>query len=219
MNSTPIRVLVVDDHPGFRLGLVAMIDAAGDIKVVAEAGDAGAALASYREQQPDIVLMDLRLPGVSGVEAIISLRREFPHCRIIVITTYDADEDIYRALQSGAKSYLLKDMTPVELRDTIYAVHRGETPLPSHVAQRLASRLARPELTGRERDMVRFIVKGYSNKEIGAEFGITEDTVKGHLKSLFLKLGVNDRTQAAISALQHGIVHLWGPEIPPQKKP
>lgn len=204
--ESPIRILVVDDHPGFRLGLVAMIDAAAE------------ALTRYRVHRPDIVLMDLRLPGMSGVEAIIMLRQQFPGCRIIVITTYDADEDIYRALQSGAKSYLLKDLTPTELRETIYAVHRGETPLPSNVAQRLASRLARPELTARERDMVRLVVKGYSNKEIATEFGITEDTVKGHLKNVFMKLGVSDRTQAAISALQHGIVHLWNSDPAPPRE-
>lgn len=211
-SASALRLLVVDDHPGFRLGLVSMIDASPDMRVIAEANTAEEALPAYREHRPDIVLMDLRLPGMSGVEGIIALRQEFPDCRVIVITTYDADEDIYRALQSGAKSYLLKDLTPEELRQTVRAVFRGETPLPAFVAQRLASRLSRPELTAREREMVQFIVRGFSNKEIAKQFGITEDTVKGHLKNVFVKLGVSDRTQAAMHALQHGIVHLWGDE-------
>jgi DNA-binding NarL/FixJ family response regulator len=209
-HSENIRILVVDDHPAFRVGLVAMLHTSPEMKVVAEAGDGFQAIAAYREHRPEIVLMDLRLPGMSGVETIIALRREFPDCRIIVITTYDADEDIYRALQSGAKSYLLKEMTLEELRETILGVHRGETPLPANVARRLASRLSRPELTPRELEIIRLIVRGFSNKEIGAEFGITEDTVKGHMKNLFVKLGVSDRTQAAIAAVQHGIVHMWG---------
>lgn len=218
MKSAPaLRLLVVDDHPGFRLGLVSMVDASLDMQVVAEASTAEEALRAYRESRPDIVLMDLRLPGMSGVEAIIALRREFPDCRVIVITTYDADEDIYRALQSGAKSYLLKDLTPEELRQTVRAVARGETPLPPFVAQRLASRLARPALTGRERDMIHSIVRGCTNKEIATQFGITEDTVKGHLKNVYMKLGVSDRTQAAMHALQHGIIHLWGDETHLQK--
>jgi two-component system NarL family response regulator len=203
-----LHLLVVEDHPAFRLGLVAMINAAPDMKVIAEASDAQEGLALFRRHKPDVVLMDLRLPGTSGVEAIIALRREFPNARVIVITTYDADEDIYRALQSGAKSYLLKEVTREELTQTIRAVHNGKAPLPPSVAERLAARMARPELTTRERDMLRLLTRGYSNKEIAAEFKITEDTVKGHLKNLFVKLGVNDRTQAAICAVQHGIVHL-----------
>jgi len=207
--NAPIRILVVDDHPGFRAGLVAMVESTGEMKVVAEASDCAQAIAAFDQHQPDITLMDLRLPDMSGVEGVMALRARDPQCRVIVITTYDADEDIYRALQTGAKSYLLKEMTGEELRSAIRAVHRGETPLPPQVAQRLASRLSRPTLTRRELDMIRLIVRGFSNKEIASEFGITEDTVKGHLKHLFVKLGVKDRTQAAIMALQQGIIHLW----------
>jgi DNA-binding NarL/FixJ family response regulator len=210
MNSArKIRILVVDDHPAFRLGLVAMVNSAPDMEVVAEAGGAGEAIAQFSEHLPDISLIDLRLGEVSGVELIIALRRKAPDCRLIVITTYDADEDIYRALQSGAKSYLLKGMTVDELQTTIRAVYQGETPLPAQVAQRLASRLARPELTQRELDILQSIVRGLSNKEIAAEHHIAEVTVKSHLKHLFAKLRVNDRTQAAICAVQHGIVHIW----------
>jgi DNA-binding NarL/FixJ family response regulator len=209
MMNAPIRILVVDDHPGFRTGLVAMVESTGEMKVVAEASDCTQAIEAFKQHRPEITLMDLRLPDMSGVEGVMALRAQDPECQVIVITTYDADEDIYRALQAGAKSYLLKEMTAEELRSAIRAVARGETPLPAHVAQRLASRLSRPELTRRELDMIRLITRGFSNKEIASEFGITEDTVKGHLKHLFVKLGVKDRTQAAIMALQQGIIHLW----------
>ena len=209
MNAHPeIRILAVDDHPGFLLGLVSMVNGAGDMKVVAQAEDAQTGLKLAQAHQPDIVLMDLRLRGMSGVEAIIQLRKEVPECRIIVITTYNADEDIYRALQAGAKAYLLKEMTLEELRTTIRKVHAGETFMPPDVASRLASRIARPSLTVRELDTVRLVVRGRSNKEISSELGITEDTVKGHLRSIFLKLGVADRTQLAIKAVQDGIVYL-----------
>lgn len=209
MMNMPIRILVVDDHPGFRTGLVAMVESTGEMKVVAEASDCTQAIEVFKQHRPEITLMDLRLPDMSGVEGVMALRAQDPDCQVIVITTYDADEDIYRALQAGAKSYLLKEMTAEELRSAIRAVARGETPLPAHVAQRLASRLSRPELTRRELDMIRLITRGFSNKEIASEFSITEDTVKGHLKHLFVKLGVKDRTQAAIMALQQGIIHLW----------
>jgi two-component system NarL family response regulator len=152
--------------------------------------------------------MDLRLPGVSGVEATLAIRKECPQSRVIVITTYDGDEDIYRALQSGAQGYLLKDMSKEELVEAIRAVHAGQRRIPPNVANRLAERLGRPELSSREVAVLKLIMKGKSNKEIGVALDIAEDTVKGHLKSVYAKLGVNDRTEAAISALQHGIMHL-----------
>jgi DNA-binding NarL/FixJ family response regulator len=176
--------------------------------VVAEASTGTQAIELCRTSRPDVVLMDLRLPGLGGVEATIAIRKEFPQCRIIVITTYDWDEDIYRALQSGAKGYLLKDMPKEEMVEAIRAVHAGEHRIPPNIAGRLAARMGRPEITPREVMVLEMIVKGKRNKEIGAALNITEDTVKGHLKSLFAKLAVNDRTQAAISALQHGILHL-----------
>lgn len=204
----PTRVLVVDDHPGFRMGLVGIVNSAEDLRVVGEAGSCAEAIEAQRLLTPDVVLLDLRLPDGSAVECILAMKRERPGCRVIIVTTYDADEDIYRALQAGARSYLLKEATADELRSTIRAVSRGETPLPASVAQRLASRMSRPNLTPREHDMLRRIIRGRSNKEIGVDLGITEDTVKGHLKNLFAKLGVKDRTQAAIAALERGIVHL-----------
>jgi DNA-binding NarL/FixJ family response regulator len=203
-----IRLLVVDDHQAFRMGLVAIVNEYDDMEVVAEAGTGAQAIELYRTCRPDVVLMDLRLPGLGGVEATIAIRKEFPLSRIIVITTYDWDEDIYRALQSGAKGYLLKDMPKEEMVEAIRAVHAGEHRIPPNIASRLAARMGRPEITPREVMVLEMIVKGKRNKEIGAALNITEDTVKGHIKSLFAKLAVNDRTQAAISALQHGILHL-----------
>ena len=203
-----IRVMIVDDHPAFRKGITALIESEPDLKVVAETGDGFDAVELYRHAKPDVVLMDLRLPRMGGVEATMAIRKEFPDARIIVLTTFDADEDIYRAIQSGAKSYLLKDTPDDELAATIRAVHTGEGTLPTRVAQRLAERLQRAELSQREMDVLRLLIKGRSNKEIGSELYVTEDTIKAHLKTLFAKLNVRDRTEAAISAIRHGIVHL-----------
>jgi two-component system, NarL family, response regulator len=203
-----IRVMLVDDHPAFRKGLAALIESEPDLEVSAETGDGLAAVALFRQTQPDVVLMDLRLPGMGGVEAIIAIRKEFPDARIIVLTTFDADEDIYRAIQSGAKSYLLKDTPDDELAATIRSVHAGEQKLPHKVAELLAARRKRPDLTERELEVLQGIIKGRSNKEIGTALFVTEDTVKAHLKTLFVKLGVADRTEAAINAIRHGIVHL-----------
>ncbi len=203
-----IRVMLVDDHPAFRKGMAALIQSVPDLEVVAETGDGREAIAIFRRTRPDVVLMDLRLPGMGGVEATIAIRKDFPNARIIVLTTFDLDEDIYRAIQSGAKSYLLKDTPEDQLAETIRAVHAGKQLLPPKVAERLAARQQRPELSPREMEVLQFLIKGRSNKEIGSALFITEDTVKAHLKTLFVKLGVKDRTEAAISAIRHGIVHL-----------
>ena len=152
--------------------------------------------------------MDLRLPGMGGVEATIAIRKEFPDARVIVLTTFDMDEDIYRAMDSGAKSYLLKDTPEDELAATIRAVHAGEEKLAPKLAERLAQRQKRPELSQREMEVLQLLVRGRSNKEIASSLFITEDTVKAHLKTLFVKLGVQDRTDAAITAIRQGIVHL-----------
>jgi two-component system NarL family response regulator len=200
--------MLVDDHPAFRKGMAALIDSEAGLEVVAELGNGNEALELYRQKKPDVVLMDLRLPGLGGVEATLAIRKEFPDARVIVLTTFDTDEDIYRAVQSGAKSFLLKDTPEDELADTIRAVHHGQPALPPKMAKRLEERQERADLSGREMDVLQLLIKGRSNKEISGSLFISEDTVKSHLKTLFAKLGVQDRTAAAISAVRHGIVHL-----------
>jgi DNA-binding NarL/FixJ family response regulator len=200
--------MIVEDHHIVRQGFVALLRMVEDFRVVAEASNGEQALALFREHQPDVTLMDLRLPGMSGVDTIKEIRKEFPSARIIVLTTFDGDEDIFRALQAGARSYLLKGMEGDELIEAIRTVHRGKSSLPAAVAGRLAERLAGPTLTERETDVLKLIVTGKSNKEIGAALFISEATVKTHINNLLGKLGVSDRTQAATTALQRGIVHL-----------
>jgi two-component system NarL family response regulator len=206
--TNPVRVMLVDDHPAFRKGMAALVNSEADLLVVAETGDGRSAIELFRHAAPDIVLMDLRLPGIGGVEAIIAIRKEFPSAKVIVLTTYDTDEDIYRAIQSGAKSFLLKDTPEDVLAETIRAVHAGQERLPPKLARRLEARQQRAELSKREMDVLRLLVKGRSNKEIASDLAVSEDTVKAHLKTLFVKLDVQDRTQAAISAVRHGIVQL-----------
>ncbi len=202
-----ISILVVDDHPVVRQGLVALLKTVPDMHVVAEAADGGEAVELYRQHKPAVTLMDLRLPTVGGVQAIQRIRAEFPAARVIVLTTYDGDEDIYRALQAGAKAYLLKGMSIDELISAIRAVHAGKSRIPAPIAEKLAERMGGAELTNRELGVLQLIVRGMSNKEIASELVISEATVKTHINSLLGKLGVTDRTQAATAALQRGIVH------------
>jgi DNA-binding NarL/FixJ family response regulator len=200
--------MVVEDHHIVRQGLVALLKTIPDMTVVAEAADGKQAIDFFRQHRPDVTLMDLRLPAMSGVEAVEQIRREFPAARIIVLTTFDGDEDIYRALQAGARGYLLKGMFGDELMDAIRAVHSGKSRIPGIVAERLAGRMGGPSLTSRELEVLELIVQGNSNKEIGGELAISEATVKTHINSILDKLGVTDRTQAVRTALQRGIVHL-----------
>jgi DNA-binding NarL/FixJ family response regulator len=205
--SSPIRIMVVDDHNVVRQGLVALINTLPDMQVIAEAADGKQAVELHRKHLPDITLMDLRLPNMNGVDAITRIRAETPAARIIVLTTFDGDEDIYRALQAGARGYLLKGMDSDELMEAIRTVNAGRSRIPASVAERLAGRMGGPALTVREVDVLKQIVAGKSNKEIAAELFISEATVKTHINSLLSKLGVTDRTQAATTALQRGIVH------------
>jgi two-component system NarL family response regulator len=176
--------------------------------VVAEGTNGRQAIDLYRLHRPDVALMDLRMPELGGVEAIMAIRKEFPDARLIVLTTYDGDEDIYRSLQAGAQGYLLKDMFFEELEDAIRKVHGGSRRIPAHVAERLAERMGSSDLTGREIEVLEQIVAGLSNKAIASRLNISEATVKSHINSILSKLGVNDRTQAATTALQRGLVHL-----------
>jgi two-component system NarL family response regulator len=207
-DAAKIRIMVIDDQAVVRQGFVSLINTVSDMEVVAEGVDGQQAIELYRQHQPDITLMDLRMPVLGGVDAIVKIRHEFPNARIIVLTTYDGDEDIFRSLQAGAQGYLLKDMFFEELEDAIRKVHGGARRLPPVVAERLAERMTGSELTDRELEVLQEIVKGKTNKEIGMVLSISEATVKSHINNILSKLGVADRTQAATRALQRGIVHL-----------
>lgn len=208
MTSSPIRILVVEDHHVVRQGLIALLNVAEGVEVVAQAADGLEAMKQFESNYPDITLIDLRLPKMSGVEVIQRVRAIHAQARFIVLTTYDGDEDIYRALQAGARAYLLKGMTVDVLLTTIRSVHAGKSCIPPVIAQRLAERMSTEKLTQREQDVLEQIVRGKSNKEIGAELDISEATVKTHINNLLGKLGVSDRTQAATAAIQRGLVQL-----------
>ncbi|MCC5632901.1 response regulator [Nostoc sphaeroides] len=206
--SATIRVLLVDDHAIVRQGLAAMIENEPDMTVVGQAGNGQEAIACYRQLQPDITLMDLRMPHMSGVDATIAICAEFTNARIIVLTTYDGDEDIYRALRAGAKGYLLKDAEPEALLNAIHIVHSGQQYIPSEVAAKLVQRMNNPELSDREREVIHLMVDGLSNHDIGVALNITESTVKFHVNRILSKLGVSDRTQAVVTALKRGLAKL-----------
>jgi DNA-binding NarL/FixJ family response regulator len=204
-----IRILIVDDHPVVRVGLRTMIDAEPDMQVVAEAGDGTAAIAAFAAHQPDITLMDLRMPGgPSGPETIAQIRATTPQAAIIVITTYDADGDVYRAVQAGARGYLLKGTFGEGMLEAIRHVHAGGRLFAREVAARATDGPRTPALTSREVGVLELVAKGLSNKEIGATLFVSEDTIKTHLKHVFSKLGVGDRTEAALLAIQRGIINL-----------
>jgi DNA-binding NarL/FixJ family response regulator len=206
-DANKIRIMVIDDQAVVRQGFVSLIKTVPDMEIVGEGSNGQEALVLFRQLQPDITLMDLRMPELSGAQAIKQIRLEFPAARIIVLTTFDGDEDIYRAVQAGAQGYLLKDMFFEELEAAIRKVHAGARLIPGSVAERLAARMSSSELTGRELEVLRHIVDGKSNKEIGNTLNISEATVKSHINNILSKLGVSDRTQAATTALQRGIVH------------
>src|SRR5712692_4117938 len=203
-----IRVLCVDDHPIVREGMAAIMAAEGDIVSVGEAGDGQSAVSQYRALKPDVVAMDLRMPGMGGVDATVQIRKEFPTARIIVLTTYEGDADIHRALEAGAQGYLLKDSVRRELLQAIRDVYAGHRHISPPVAARLAEYTPRVALTPRELGILPLIAKGLRNKEIGAALDIAEDTVKIRIKNIFGKLKVIDRTQAVVSASQRGIIRL-----------
>ncbi len=201
----PIRVLIVDDHTIVQEGIAAIINEEEDMTVVGQAKHGMEAIELFRAYQPDITLMDLRMPEMGGVEAITALCAEFNAARIIVLTTYDGDEDIYRGLRAGAKGYLLKDSKPSELRTAIRTVHSGQQYIPSHVGAKLVQRMNNPELTDRELEVLQLVAQGMSNLEIGAALTITESTVKSNINRILSKLGAKDRTQATIIAMKRGL--------------
>jgi DNA-binding NarL/FixJ family response regulator len=208
MPKPRIRLLLVDDHLVVRVGLRGLLETQADFEVVAEAAGGHAALREFEKHRPDVVLMDLRMPDLDGAQATAAIRAKFPEARILVLTTFDTDEDIYRALEAGAVGYLLKSTDSKPLLATIRAVQAGAYQLPAETARRLAQRRAMPELSHREREVLALIVKGRSNKEIGLELGVAENTVKNHVKVILDKLGVADRTGAATTAIQRGLVRL-----------
>ncbi|MEH2297032.1 response regulator transcription factor [Nostoc sp.] len=206
--STTIRVLIVDDHSIVRQGLATIINRDPEMTVIAQAEDGQQAIALFREYQPDVTLMDLRMPHMAGVETISAICAEFKAARIVVLTTYDGDEDIYRGLQAGAKGYLLKDAKPNELLSAIRTIHRGQQYIPPEVGAKLVQRMSNPELSERELDVLRLMAQGMSNLEISSTLSIGESTVKSHVNRILSKLGVSDRTQAVIIAVKRGIVNL-----------
>jgi DNA-binding NarL/FixJ family response regulator len=206
--SQRIRVLLVEDHAVVRQGLIALLSSVPDIEVVGSAVDGAGALNMFAACNPDVTLMDLQLPNMGGVEAITRIRADHPGARFIVLTTFDGDEDIYRAMQAGAKAYLLKGMDFEELLTTIRAVVAGKGRIPFAIADKLAERVSGQQLTARELNTLERIVAGRSNKEIASDLNISEATVKSHINSLLGKLGAVDRTQAAIIAVQRGFVRL-----------
>jgi two-component system, NarL family, response regulator len=206
--STTIRVLIADDHLIVRQGLATIINRDPEMTVIAQAEDGQQAIDHFREHQPDVTLMDLRMPKVTGVEAIRAICAEAKTARIIVLTTYDGDEDIYNGLHSGAQGYLLKDTKSNELRNAIRTVHRGEQYIPPNVGAKLAQRLNNPELKERELEVLGLMAQGMSNATIAAALSISENTVKTHVNRILSKLGVSDRTQAVIVAVKRGIVSL-----------
>jgi two-component system NarL family response regulator len=206
--STPIRVLLVDDHSIVRQGLATIINRDPDMTVIAQAEDGQQAIDLFREYQPDVTLMDLRMPHVGGVAAITAICAEFKSARIMVLTTYDSDEDIYRGLQAGAKGYLLKETKPKELLNAIRNIHSGQQYIPPEVGAKLVQRMSNPELSERELEVLRLMAQGMSNLDIATALSIGESTVKSHVNRILSKLGVNDRTQAVIVAVKRGMVSL-----------
>lgn len=205
---TKIRVLAVDDHALLRYGIASLVNAQPNMELVAEAATGREALEQFRQHRPDVTLMDLQMPDINGIEAIIGIRSEFPEARIIVLTTYTGDVQVVRALRAGARGYLLKGNVHTDLVETIRAVHAGQKRVPAEIAAELAEYAGEDELTVRELDVLRLIAKGNANKEIAAQLSITEETVKSHVTRILDKLRAKDRTHAVTIGLQRGIIEL-----------
>jgi DNA-binding NarL/FixJ family response regulator len=208
VNGDKIRVMVVDDHPLMRVGVASIVNARTDMTVVAQAGSGEEAIALFLKHKPDVTLMDLRLPGMSGVDAIRSIRETHAQSRFVVLTTYEGDADIHRALEAGAQGYVIKGMPYQTLVEALQRVYKGGRFLPPPIARALASRMPDSELSAREQEVLSLLASGKTNKDIASALHIAEATVKCHVSAILLRLNVSDRTEAVITALQRGLVHL-----------
>ena len=206
--SRTIRVLAVDDHALLRQGIASLVNAEPDIELIAQAATGREAIEQFRKHRPDVTLMDLQMPGMSGIEATIGIRSEFPNARILVLTTYEGDVQMLRAFRAGARGYLLKNMPPSELLDVIRQVHAGKKRIPSEIASQLLDHMSDELLTEREVEVLREVADGNRNREIAARLFISEETVKVHIKHIMEKLGAADRTQAVSIGLRRGIIQL-----------
>ena len=207
-DARPIRILAADDHPLLRHGIASLVNAEPDMELVAQASTGREAVEQFQLHRPDITLMDLQMPDMSGIEAMIAIRSEFPNARVIVLTTYSGDAQVVRALKAGARAYILKGRVHGELLDTIRAVHAGQKRIPQEVAAGLAEHTGEEELSTRELEVLRLIAVGNANKEIAAQLSIGEDTVKRHVTNILAKLRANDRTHAVTIGLKRGIIEL-----------
>ena len=204
----PILVLTVDDHPLLRRGIATLVNAESDMKLVAEASNGVEAIHQFRQHRPDLTLMDLQMPGMSGIDATIAIRQEFPAAKIIVLTTYAGDMQVVRALQAGARGYLLKAQVTEELLDTIRSVHAGKRRIPPEIAAEVVEFTGKDALSDREIEVLRLVAAGNANKEVAARLSVGEDTVKKHVTNILAKLQANDRTHAVTIALKRGIIEL-----------
>jgi len=207
-STKTIKILIADDHPIVSQGLVAILNDQPDMQVVAQAMNGREAIEQFRILQPDVTLLDLRMPEVGGVEAITTIRAEFPDAAIIMFSIYETDEDIYQGLRAGAKAYLLKDTPCQEILEVIRAVNDGQRYVPAEIGTKLAARMERPNLSDREFEVLGLMARGKNNKAIAADLGITENTVKFHVTNVMIKLGASDRTHAVVNALQQGLIKL-----------
>ena len=204
--DSPIRVIIVDDHPVVRAGLTSMLGTQSQLQVVGTASSGEEALEIVRRDSPDVLLLDLRMPNMNGIETLLALKKTGSNAAVIILTSYETDEDIYRAVQAGAQGYLLKDTSLREMVEAIRSVHSGKRYIPRPIAARLAERMMRTNLTLREIEILKMLAKGPTNKQIGHALGISDNTVRNHVNSIIEKLEVSDRTEAATTAIQRGII-------------